>query len=62
MACRQYGVKQLFEPVLPYCQSDTMEYISVKSYLKFKKVFIQGNALENVVCEHSENKVVRWRF
>ena len=50
MACRQYGAKPLSEPVLPYCQLDLKEYISVKFYLKFK-VFIQGNALQYVVCE-----------
>ena len=35
MACRQYGVKPLSEPVLPYCQLEPKEYISVKFYLKF---------------------------
>ena len=36
MAWRRFGAKQLSEPILPYCQLDPMENISVKSYLKFK--------------------------
>ena len=45
MACHLFGAKPLSEPMLPYCQLDPKEHISVKSYLKFK-VFIKGNALE----------------
>ena len=50
MACCLFGAKPLFEPMLPYCQLDTKEHISVDIYSKFKS-FIQGNGLENVVCE-----------
>ena len=34
----------------PYCQLDSKEHILVKFYLEFK-TFIQGNALESVICE-----------
>ena len=36
MACRLYSVKPLSKPMLPYCQLDPEEHISVKFYLKFK--------------------------
>ena len=37
MACRLFSTeKPLFEPMLPYCQLDPKEYISVKFYSKFK--------------------------
>ena len=48
MACRLFGAKPLSKPMLPYCQLDPTEHISMEFY---SKVFIQGNALENVVCE-----------
>ena len=48
MACCLFGNKLLSEPMLPYCQLDPKDHISVKFYLK---VFIQENALENVVCK-----------
>ena len=34
MACRLFGAKPLSEPMLPYCQLDPKEHISVKFYLK----------------------------
>ena len=34
MACRLFGAKPLSEPILPYCQLDHEEHISVKFYLK----------------------------
>ena len=36
MACRLFGAKPLSETMLPYCQLDPKEHISVKFYLKFK--------------------------
>ena len=36
MACHLFGAKPLSEPMLPYCQLDPKEHISVKLYLKFK--------------------------
>ena len=50
MASCLFGTKPISEPMLPYCQLDPKEHISVKFYLKFK-TFIQENALENTVCE-----------
>ena len=50
MVCRLFGSKPLSEPMLPYCQLDSEECISVKSYFKFK-VYVQEDSLENVVCE-----------
>ena len=35
MACHLFGAKPLSKPMLPYCQSDPKEYISVKFYLQF---------------------------
>ena len=49
MACRLDGAKPLSEPMLPYCQLDPKEHISVKSYSKFIHIFIQENASENGV-------------
>ena len=37
MACRLFGAKPLSEPMLPYCQLDPMEHISVKYCLRFKR-------------------------
>ena len=42
MACRMFGTKPLCEPMLPYCQLDPKEHISMKFYSKFK-IFIHGN-------------------
>ena len=39
MACRLFGAKPSSEPMLPYCQIDRKELISVKFYLKFKFSF-----------------------
>ena len=36
MACCLVSAKPLSEPILPYCQSDPKEHISVKFYLKFE--------------------------
>ena len=44
MACRLFCAKPLSGPMLPYCQLESKEYISVK-------FFIQGNANENVISE-----------
>ena len=44
------GAKPLSEPMLPNCQLDPKEYNSMKFYSKFES-FIQGNALENIICE-----------
>ena len=50
MAGRLFGAKPLSEPMLPDCQLDPKEYISEKC-ISNSKVFIQENALENVICE-----------
>ena len=36
MACRLFGAKPLSESLLPYCQRDRKEHISVKICLEFK--------------------------
>ena len=36
MPCRLFGAKPLSEPILPYCQWDPKEHISVKFYFKLK--------------------------
>ena len=36
--------------MLPYCQLDPKEHVSMK-FIQNSKYFIQENALENVVCE-----------
>ena len=36
MACRLFGAKPLSEPMLPYCQLDPKEHISVKFCLKLR--------------------------
>ena len=36
MACRLISTKPLSEPILPYCQLEPKEHISMKFYLKFK--------------------------
>ena len=50
MACRLFGAKPLPEPILPYCQLDPKEHISVNFDSKYE-LFIDQNALENVVWE-----------
>ena len=45
MARRLLGAKQLFEPMLLYCQLHHKEHIFVKFYQKFQ-IFIQENVLE----------------
>ena len=47
MACCLLGAKPLSEPMLPFCQLDPKEYVSVKFYSKFES-FMKGNALANV--------------
>ena len=54
MACRRIDVKSLSEPILPYCQMDPKEYISVKFYLKFPNFHSRRYALK---CRSSGN----WR-
>ena len=39
MACRLFDAKPLSEPMLPYCQLDPKEHISIKFHLKFKRKF-----------------------
>ena len=51
MACRLDSAKLLSEPMLEYCQLDLKEHISVIFFIQNSKVFIQANALENVICE-----------
>ena len=37
MACRLFGAKQLSNPMLPYCQLDTKEHISVKLLFRIQQ-------------------------
>ena len=50
MACRLFDAKPLSGPMLPHCQWDPKEHMSVIFYSKFK-VFIHVNALEHAVLE-----------
>ena len=50
MACRLFNAKPISEPMLPYCQLDPNVYISIKN-IWYSEVFIQWNALENIVYE-----------
>ena len=50
MAFLLFGAKPLSEPMLPYCQLDPTEHISVKFYSKFKS-FHSRNALEYVISD-----------
>ena len=50
MACRLIGAKPLSELMLPYCQLDPAEYITLKLCLN-SNVIIHRNALENVLSE-----------
>ena len=52
MACHMFGAKPLSEPMLPYCQLDPKEHISVKFPLKFKS-FHSINPLKMLSCEMS---------
>ena len=47
IACRLLRAKPLSKPILPYCQLDPKEHMSVK-FIQNSKVSIQGNAIENV--------------
>ena len=51
MACRLFGTKPLPEPIVVYCQLDSLEQVSVKFEFEFI-IFIQENAFENVVCRN----------
>ena len=51
MACHLVGGKPLSEPMLPYCQLDPKEHISVIFFIQNSEIFIQENPFENVVCE-----------
>ena len=52
MACRLFGDNPLSKTMLPYCQLDHVERISVAFFFQNSKVnVIRWNALENVVCE-----------
>ena len=51
MACRLFGAKPLSRPILDNCQWDPKEHISIKSYLKIKRV--HRKAFENVLCRLS---------
>ena len=51
MACRLFGAKPLPEPMLACCQLYSREHISVK-YKTGYIIFIQENAIENVVCRN----------
>ena len=51
MACRLFGAKALPEPLLPHCQLDFWEQISV-TFESDSIIFIQENAFENVVCQN----------
>ena len=48
MACRLFGAKPLFEPMLVYCYLGSWEHSSAKFQSKFK-LFIRENAFQNVV-------------
>ena len=51
MACRLFGTKPLPEPMLTYCHLDPQEHTPVDFRTTYKKIFIQENAYEKVVCE-----------
>ena len=51
MACRLFDAKPLPEPMLPYCQLVSWEHILVKFEDRNSIIFIQENAIENVVCQ-----------
>ena len=55
MACRLFGAKPLFEPMLPYCQLDPKEQTSTetKTLTEIHISSLKKNAFENVVCEIS---------
>ena len=63
MACRLFGAKPLFKPMLGYFQLDPKEQNSVKFYSNEKKV-IHENASEKIVCEMaailSRGRWVKW--
>ena len=51
MACRLFGDKPLHEPMLAYYQLDSWEHILEKIESE-SIIFIQENAIENVVCQN----------
>ena len=53
MACRLFDAKPLSEPMLSHYQLDHKEHISLKNtcILETRKIIIQENAIENVVCK-----------
>ena len=55
MACRLMGAKPLSDQMLVYCSLGHWEWTSVNLESKFK-LFIEGNAFENVVCKMSSAK------
>ena len=52
MVCRLFGTKPLSEPMLPNCQLDPWEQISVKIWVGFLYVSVKKNSFENVVWEN----------
>ena len=52
MAWHRTGAKLWSEPVLPHCQLNPKEHISMKLYSKIRR-FIRENTLENTVCKFS---------
>ena len=56
MDCRLFDAKPYAEPMLGYCQLDTWEYISVK--FESELIFIQQNAIENVVSRNGGHFVL----
>ena len=50
MACRLFGAKPLFKPMLSYCQLDPKEQTSL-IFNRNTNLFINQNASENIVCE-----------
>ena len=51
MACRLVGTKPSPEPMLAYCQLDPWEQISKWNLNWNSNIFIQENAIENVVYQ-----------
>ena len=50
MACCLFSNKPLSEPMLNHCQLDSVDYVSMKFYLKFKS-FLHENAFEIGICK-----------
>ena len=49
MACRLFGDNPLSEPMMIYGQLDSKEQTN---FIWNSKVFIQGNAFEEVICKN----------